>query len=114
MVVLLAMMLFSFYLQLVIARSKENLQMLLILGYSPRWLASHVAKQFIPVYISVVLVALTAAWAMQWAFHQYAMYNRPELSSSLHWIVIAVAVTLLVLSVVINFRLVRRMVNKLF
>ena len=36
--IILAMMLFSFYLQLVIARSKDNLQLLLLLGYSPGWL----------------------------------------------------------------------------
>jgi hypothetical protein len=37
-VVIMALMLFSFYLQLVIARSKDSLQLLLLLGYSPKWL----------------------------------------------------------------------------
>src|SRR6185369_14149550 len=38
-VVILALMLFSFYLQLIIARSKDNLKLLLTLGYSPSWLS---------------------------------------------------------------------------
>jgi len=114
MVVLLAMMLFSFYLQLVIARSKENLQMLLILGYSPRWLAQRVAKRFVPVYIIVILLALVSTAIMQWAFHRFAMYNRPELSSWPHWIVAAAAAILIIFSVIINYRLIHRMVNKLF
>src|SRR5689334_4355583 len=68
-VVILALMLFSFYLQLMIARSKDNLQLLLMLGYSPNWLSKNVSKQFIPVYVLVVLVALALTEGMQWAFH---------------------------------------------
>jgi ABC-type lipoprotein release transport system permease subunit len=57
-VVLMALMLFSFYLQLLIARSKDNLQLLLVLGYSPNWLSSKVTRRFLPVYIIIVLAAL--------------------------------------------------------
>ncbi len=44
-VVLLSILLFSFYLQLMISRSKDNLQLLLTLGYSPLWLSKTVAKK---------------------------------------------------------------------
>ncbi|MDQ6844258.1 MAG: hypothetical protein M3Z92_07890, partial [Bacteroidota bacterium] len=45
----LALMLFSFYLQLMIAKSKDNLQLLLTLGYSPKWLGNVVVKTWLPV-----------------------------------------------------------------
>ena len=113
-VVIMALMLFSFYLQLMIARSKDNLQLLLLLGYSPRWLSTNVSRQFIPVYILVVLSAAGFTQLMQFAFHRFVMYNRPELSSWVHWSVGAVAIFLIVLSIVTNYRMVRKLLYRLF
>jgi hypothetical protein len=113
-VVVLALMLFSFYLQLVIARSKDNLQLLLTLGYSPGWLSKNVAKQFIPVYIFVVLSALALTQFIQWSFHHFIMYDRPELSSFVHWAVLALAGLLILLSVFSNYKMVSRLLHKLF
>jgi hypothetical protein len=112
-VVILALMLFSFYLQLMIARSKDNLQLLLLMGYSPNWLSKNVSKQFIPVYILVVLGALLFTEGMQWAFHHFAMFDRPELSSLLHWAVMATAAFLIGLSLFTNYRMVRKLLYKL-
>jgi hypothetical protein len=112
-VVVLALMLFSFYLQLMIARSKDNLQLLLMLGYSPGWLSKNVSKQFIPVYVLVVAAAVVFTWAMQWAFHHFAMFDRPELSSFVHWTVAATAAALIMLSLVVNYRIVNKLLRKL-
>lgn len=113
-VIMLALMLFSFYLQLVIARSKDNLQLLLTLGYSPAWLSSNMARQFVPVYIFVVLVALGFTQFMQWAFHHFVMFDRPELSTLLHWSVLSAAALLILLSVVTNYKLVKKLLYKMF
>jgi hypothetical protein len=112
-VVVLALMLFSFYLQLMIARSKDNLQLLLVLGYSPNWLSKNVSRRFIPVYILVVFFALAATQLMQWAFHHFAMFDRDELSTPLHWSVFVVAVFLVFLSLVTNYRMVRKLLYKM-
>jgi hypothetical protein len=113
-VVVMALMLFSFYLQLLIARSRDNLQLLLLLGYSPKWLSKNVSKQFIPVYIFIVLAALALTQLLQWAFHHTVMYDRPELSSAINWIVVVIAVGLILLSIITNYRLVRRLLYKLY
>lgn len=112
-VILLALMLFSFYLQLVIARSKDNLQLLLILGYSPSWLGKNLARQFIPVYILVVLIGLGLTILMQWLFHHFIMYDRPELSSLPHWSVGAAALLLIFLSVFTNYKLVKKLLYRM-
>jgi hypothetical protein len=112
-VVLLALMLFSFYLQLVIARSKDSLHLLLMLGYSPSWLGRNVSRRFIPVYISIIVVTLGVVQLMQWSFHHFVMYDRPELSSFIHWGVVTTGVALVALSMVTNYRLVRRMLSRL-
>lgn len=113
-VVLMALMLFSFYLQLVIARSKDNLALLLLLGYSPDWLGKNVSRQFIPVYIFIVLMALALTQLMQWAFHHYVMFDRPELNTMVHWIVLSLSVLLVGLSIFTNHRLVRKLLYKLY
>ena len=113
-VVIMALMLFSFYLQLVIARSRESLQLLLLIGYSPLWLSKNVSKKFIPIYIFIVLSALVLTQAMQWAFHHFVMYNRKELSTPVHWAVITLAFLLIVLSAITNYRLVKKLLYRLF
>lgn len=112
-VVVLALMLFSFYLQLVIARSRESLQLLLTLGYSPDWLSRNVSRRFIPVYIIVVLIVVVITQLMQWSFHRFVMYNRPELSSIIHWSAAMTAIFLIILSVVTNYSLVKKLLYKL-
>jgi len=112
-VILLAMMLFSFYLQLVIERSKDNLQLLLTLGYSPAWLSKTVAKRWVPVYIVIVLAGLLMTMLFQYYFRTVAMNGREELSPFIHWTVVAVALLLLFLSVLINYRMVSRLLHKL-
>jgi hypothetical protein len=113
-VVVLALMLFSFYLQLVIARSKDNLQLLITLGYSPTWLSKNVSRQFVPVYIAIVFVALIVTGIIQFLFHHFAMYQRPEISSFVHWSILLTAVLLVALSVITNYRLIRKLLYKMF
>lgn len=108
-VVALALLLFSFYLQLMVARSRDNLQLLLTIGYRPDWLSRQVARRFIPVYFLVIGVALAFTQLMQYLFHQVIMFNRPELSSWLHPSVWATAVLLAALSVLTNWRMVRKL-----
>jgi len=112
-VVVLALMLFSFYLQLVIARSKESLRLLLTLGYSPGWLSKNVSMRFIPVYILIVCTALALTQLMQWVFHHFVMYDRPELSTMVNWSVVLVAFLLAVLSLITNYRLVKKLLYHL-
>jgi hypothetical protein len=112
-VIVLAMVLFAFYLQLMIARSKENLQLLLTLGYSPNWLSKTVAKKWVPVYVLVIVAAVAATAALHWGFQHFAMQDREELSPFLNWIVLVIAAALLLLSIIINFRLIKKLLKKL-
>lgn len=112
-VVVMALLLFSFYLQLVIARSKEALQLLLLIGYSPAWLSKNVSRRFIPVYLLIVLAALLLTQAMQWGFHHFVMFDREELQTPVHWVVMLLAVLLILLSVVTNHRLVKQSLSRL-
>lgn len=112
-VVVLALLLFSFYLQLMIARSKDSLQLLLTLGYSPGWLSKNVSRQFIPVYLLVVLISLAATQLLQFFFHRFLLFNS-EVSPLIHWSVIAVALGLGLLSILTNYRMVKKLLYRLY
>ncbi len=112
-VILLAMVLFSFYLQLMIARSKENLQLLLTIGYSPAWLSKTVSRKWIPVYVVILIVTVAVTAFMHWGFQHFIMKDNENLSPFIHWIVIAVAVVLLLISVTLNYRLVKKLLYRL-
>jgi len=112
-VILLALVLFAFYLQLMIARSKENLQLLLTIGYSPGWLSKTVSRKWIPVYTTIILFAVAATAALHWSFRHFVMSDNENLSSFINWLVILVAILLLILCVWINYRLVKKLLNKL-
>ncbi len=112
-VILLAMLLFSFYLRLMIEKSKQNLQLLVTLGYSPGWLSQTVTRTRIPVYIAIILISLLIAALGQFLFQHYVFNGRPELSPFLHWGVVVTAVVLLLLCVLVNYRLVRKLLYKL-
>lgn len=113
MVVILSLLLFSFYLQLIIAKSKENLQLLLSIGYSPRWLGKQIAGQMVPAYIFIILFALAVTIVLQFVFYHSLMNSRPELSAMVSIYVIAVALLLLLLAILANFKMLRIRLAKL-
>lgn len=110
-VVILALLLFSFYLQLVIARSRESLLLLITLGYSPTWLSRGVSKMFVPVYSVIIFIALILAGLMNWFFYEKVKVFQPGLSPILHWSVLLLAVALAVFSIFTNYRMVKRLLT---
>jgi len=112
-VIVMALMLFSFYLQLMIARSKDNLRLLLTLGYSPRWLANSVAKTWLPVYLFIIIGALVFTQLLHLLFLRLSFVSQGDLSYLLHWSVWLIAIILLLLTAYINSRLVTKELNKI-
>jgi hypothetical protein len=113
-VIILALMLFSFYLQLIIAKSKDNLQLLLTLGYSPKWLAKSVAKTWLPVYLFIIIISIIFTEIIHWLFIQLPFAQAGKLSYILDWKVWITAIFLLALTIVINGRLVKKELEKIF
>lgn len=112
-VILLAMMLFSFYLQLMIARSKDNLQLLMTLGYSPNWLSKTVAAQWIKAYAMIITSALVVCAGLQVIMRAYVVNGTEKLSPILDIRVIVLAILLLILCVILNYRLIRKSLRQL-
>ena len=107
-VIVLALMLFSFYLQLIIAKSRDNLRLLLTLGYSPKWLANSVAKTWLPVYVFIIAAALTLTQILHFLFMQLSFVKAEKLSWFLDWSVWVTAALLFALTIFINLRMVKK------
>lgn len=107
-VIALALMLFSFYLQLMIAKSKSNLQLLLTLGYSPKWLATSVAKTWLPIYLLIIIAALISTEILHLLFLQFSFVSNAGLPYSLHWMVWLAAILLFAVTMLINLKLVKK------
>jgi len=112
-VIVLALMLFSFYLQLMIAKSKDNLRLLLTLGYSPKWLAKSVAKTWLPVYLIIIIAALILTEILHLLFMQFSFVKSANLSYLPDWSVWITAVFLFALTIFINLNLVRKELVKI-
>lgn len=112
-VVLLSVLLFSFYLQLMVSRSKDNLQLLLTLGYSPGWLSRTVTNKWMPIYAVIILLALAATQFFQWLFKSKFALGGDMLSPYIHWIVIAVAAVFFLMCLLFNYRSLRTMLFRL-
>jgi hypothetical protein len=63
---LFALLVFSMFIQLVIASCKKEIQLLVTLGTAPRQLQRYLMRQFVPLYISIGILALLLVAALQW------------------------------------------------
>lgn len=107
-VVILSLLLFSFYLRLIIAKSKDNLQLLLLLGFSPQWLGTTLTKRWIPVYAVIIFIALICVGIFQLVFQRLLVNSGDELSAWFHWSIPLLALLLFTLSLITNYKLIRK------
>jgi len=61
-----ALLVFSMFIQLVIASCKKEIQLLVTLGTAPRQLQRYLMRQFVPLYIAIGIAALLLVTALQW------------------------------------------------
>jgi len=61
-----ALLVFSMFIQLVIASCKKEIQLLVTLGTAPGQLQRYLMRQFVPLYIAIGAAALLLVTALQW------------------------------------------------
>lgn len=61
-----ALLVFSMFIQLVIAGCKKEIQLLVTLGTAPRQLQRYLMRQFVPLYIIIGIAALVLVAVLQW------------------------------------------------
>lgn len=108
-----ALLVFSMFIQLVIASCKREIQLLVILGTAPQQLQRYLLKQFVPLYIVVGLLSLLLVAALQYwtaailATHQMLISPWPGV------LVFTGMALVLALVYVVNWLTVKKYVNNI-
>lgn len=98
---LFALLVFTLFIQLTIASCKEEIQLLITLGASPKQLHRFLMKQFFPSNIIIVVVSLLMISVLQYLAHQFlqAQYIFVSQFTSLYTLATALSVLLILWAV---------------
>lgn len=108
-----ALLVFSMFIQLVIASCKREIQLLVILGTAPKQLQRYLLKQFVPLYIVIGILSLLLVAGLQyWAAAELATHQM-EVSPWPGVPVFAGIVLVLGLVYIVNLATVRKYVNNI-
>lgn len=109
---LFAMLVFSMFIQLIIASCKREIQLLVMLGTAPRQLKRYLLKQFVPLYIIIGIVCLLLLAALQYMTAAVLAKHDMVVSAWPGPGVVAGTVLVLGLVYIVNLLTVNRYVNK--
>lgn len=108
-----ALLVFSMFIQLVIASCKREIQLLVILGTAPKQLQRYLLRQFVPLYIVIGILSLLLVTGLQyWAAGELAQHEM-QVSTWPGIPVFAGIALVLGLVYVVNLLTVRKYVNNI-
>lgn len=108
-----ALLVFSMFIQLVIASCKREIQLLVILGTAPKQLQRYLLKQFVPLYIVIGILSLLLVTGLQyWAAGELARHEM-QVSAWPGVPVFAGIALVLGLVYIVNLLTVRKYVNNI-
>jgi len=105
---LFGMLVFSLFIQLTIASSKNDIELLTTLGASPRNLQAFLMQQFMPVNGLVMAAVIAGLSAVQWVLHQLLMGQQMYISPFISWVTLLAMLLVLALIWLTNRSTVRR------
>jgi hypothetical protein len=104
-------MVFLLFIELTLVRAREDLQLLLQLGYSPGYLRRFVARRFVPLLLSAVFLAIAAVALAQVFFCSNMQQHGLETGRLPGWPVWALATVCLTLLLWLARRTIRKAAN---
>jgi hypothetical protein len=110
---LFALLVFSIFIQLVIASCKKEIRLLVTLGTAPRQLRRYVMRQFIPLYVITAIVAVVLMAGLQWWAAGILKAHEMVVSPMLSFTTFGAALLVLVLVYIVNLLSVRKYVGEI-
>ncbi len=105
---LFALLIFTLFIQLTIASSKEDIALLITLGAAPEQLYRFLIKQFFPVNIVITFVVLIIVAVLQLVIQQMLSAQSIYISSFVSLYTVAAAVLILMVLWLVNSRTIRK------
>lgn len=106
-VLVLALLLFIFYLELIIARGRNSINLLLQIGYSPQKLSRGFTRYFLPSYLTIGIIALLVTVVAQFLFAQIN-FGGTSVSALIHPAVLITSIILILLILWVSALMVKR------
>lgn len=105
---LFALLVFSMFIQLVIASCKNEIQLLVMLGTAPKQLRRYLMRQFVPLYLVTGIAALLLVALLQWLVSRMLASHEMYVSAWPGAGTLAAAVVVLLLVYAVNLRNIRK------
>ena len=103
-----ALLIFTLFIQLTIASCKEEIQLLITLGASPKQLQRFLMKQFFPSNIIIILISLMAISGLQYLAYQFLKEQNIFLHSLISYYTLLVGVIILFVLWFVNILTIRK------
>jgi cell division protein FtsX len=98
-----ALLIFSLFIQLTIASCKEEIELLILIGNSPKNIGRFLMKRFFPPNVFIVLIGLVIITIAQYFLADFLTAKQIILSSFISWYTIAAAILLLIVIAIVNY-----------
>jgi FtsX-like permease family protein len=113
-IVLLSVLVFVLNFQLIISQSKEDIRLLLQMGYKNKQVSDVLTKRLFRLFLSIILAVLvTMALSRMW-FTSWFEGQGLDIQSGIHWTVYVLGILLGTLIIFMNYRNISKNVNHLF
>jgi hypothetical protein len=98
-----ALLIFSLFIQLTIASCKEEIELLILIGNSPKNIGRFLMKRFFPPNVFIILIGLLSVTIAQYFFANYLIAKQVILSPYLSGYTILAAILVLIVIAVVNY-----------
>jgi hypothetical protein len=98
-----ALLIFSLFIQLTIASCKEEIELLILIGNSPKNIGIFLMKRFFPPNMFIILIGLLVITVAQYFLADFLKAKQVILSPFLSWYTILAAILILMVIAVVNY-----------
>jgi cell division protein FtsX len=98
-----ALLIFSLFIQLTIASCKEEIELLILIGNSPKNIGRFLMKRFFPPNVFIILIGLLVITVAQYFLADFLKAKQVILSPFISWYTILAAILILMVIAVVNY-----------
>jgi cell division protein FtsX len=109
---LFALLVFSLFIQLTIASTKNEINLLVTIGASPTQLQRFLMKQFLPANTVITLACLLVIAILQYVLQAFLSKQNMYVSSWIDWYTVVAAALILVVLWLVNYTTIKKYIKE--
>lgn len=109
---LFALLVFSLFIQLTIASTKNEINLLVTIGAAPKQLQRFLMKQFLPANIIITIACVVTITILQYVLQAFLLQQNMYVSQWISWYTLAAAVVILVVLWIVNYSTIKKYIRE--